>query len=157
MNYIFYETTYNLLNSEILHFEKFCSELDCDSDEKRKRISEYKCAKFRLSALWRILNILFYGKRVIERGCCHLEIEEALEGTPDYLRLYIETAEEKKLEAKLYYGIRAFTEKKLEELASNSEYATDWEKVELNERIIGYTFALRSLNEGWEKRNEAKA
>lgn len=157
MNYIFYETTYNLLNSEILRFEELCSELDRDPGEKRNRMAEYKCAKYRLSALWRVLNMLFHGKRVIERGCCHLDIEEALKGDINYSRLYSEAAEEERLEAKLYYGIRAFTEKMLEELGSSSEYATDWEKVELNERIMGYTYALSSLNEGWEKRNEAKA
>ena len=157
MNYIFYETTYNLLNSEILRFEEICNELDDNPAEKRNRISGYKCAKYRLSALWRVLNMLYHGKRVIEQGCCHLDIEEALNGDTNYLRLYSETSEEDKLEAKLYYGIRAFNEKNLEELSSKSEYANDWERIELNEKIIGYTFALRSLNEGWEKRNEAKA
>ena len=157
MGNVFYETTHDLINNEILRFEEICSKFDNDPEEKRIRISEYKCAKYRLSALWRIQNMLFHGKRVIEKGCCHLEIEEALEGALNYSSIYNESEEQEKLEVKLYYGIRAFTEKKLEELSSISEYANDWERIELNEKIVGYTFALRSLNEGWEKRNETKA
>ena len=36
-------------------------------------------------------------------------------------------------------------------------YATDWEKVELEERIDGLNFAIECLNEAWEKRKDVIA
>ena len=35
--------------------------------------------------------------------------------------------------------------------------ATDWEKVELEERIGGLSFAIECLNEAWEKRKDVIA
>ena len=81
-NDIFYRTAYDFIGAEISRFEKLCDELDKNKTYKNERMAEYKCAKFRLSALCRIHNMLFHGKNVIEKGCVHVDIETSLNGCP---------------------------------------------------------------------------
>ncbi len=149
---IFYETAYNLIHKEIEPFESLCNELDENREEKEKRTVEYKCAKYRLSALHRISNMLFHGKNVIECGCTHIDIETSLNAHSEYLTLYTDAHEDEKKEYKLYYGIKAYTEDKIEELNEKLKKADDWEGVEIKEKLEGYRFALSALDKGWERK-----
>ncbi len=146
---IFYETAYSLINKEIKLFESLCRKLDENREEKEKRTAEYKCAKYRLSALRRIYNMLFHGKNVIDGNCIHIDIENALNSNSEYLSLYGNASEEEKKDFKLYYGLKAYTEDMIDEANEKLSTAGDWESIELKEKLDGYRFALKALDEGW--------
>ena len=55
----------------------------------------------------------------------------------------------------MYYSVSAFTEREIAELKSKNTNATDWEKIELDERIGGLEFAKSCLDEAGKKRKEA--
>ena len=46
-----------------------------------------------------------------------------------------------------------FTERELAKLNVRRQNATDWEKIELEERIGGLKFAKECLDEAWRKEN----
>ena len=48
----------------------------------------------------------------------------------------------------------AFADGELAELEGKIPYATDWEKVELEERIGGLQFAKKCLDQAWLHRKE---
>ena len=54
-------------------------------------------------------------------------------------------------------GASAFADSELEQLEAKMEFATDWERVELEERIGGLEFAKECLNEAWQKRKDVIA
>lgn len=74
---------------------------------------------------------------------------------PEYLTLYEAAADDEKPDLSLYYSVSAFTEREIAELKSKNTNATDWEKIELDERIGGLEFAKSCLDEAWKKRKEA--
>ena len=51
----------------------------------------------------------------------------------------------------------AFAERELAELNKKIQNATDWEKIELEERIGGLEFAKECLNEAWQRRKDVIA
>ena len=55
----------------------------------------------------------------------------------------------------MYYSDSVLSEREIAELKSKSANATDWEKIELDERIGGLEFAKSCLDEAWKKRKEA--
>ncbi len=154
-NDIFYVTAYNLIGTEMFLFERLCYELDRNKAEKNERMAEYKCAKYRLSALHRIHNMLFHGRNVIEDGCRHIDIETSLNEHTEYLKSYEAAPAGEKNEYKLYYGIKAYTENRIKEINEKLKNADDWERVELKERIAGYEFAKECLDQAWQKREGA--
>ena len=57
----------------------------------------------------------------------------------------------------LYYMMMAFSETELTQLNEKIQNATDWEKIELEERISGLKFASKCLNEAWQRRKDVIA
>ena len=54
----------------------------------------------------------------------------------------------------LNYGVTAFADAEIDKLKSKLPLATDWEKIELEERIGGLLFAKECLDEAWMKRKD---
>ena len=71
-----------------------------------------------------------------------------------YLTLYESAPANEKPDYSLYYSMLAFAERELAKLNEKIQNATDWEKVELEERIGGLKFAKECLNEAWQRRKE---
>ena len=74
-----------------------------------------------------------------------------------YLGLYEAAPANEKPDYSLYYAMLAFADSELEQLEAKMEFATDWERVELEERIGGLEFAKECLNEAWQKRKDVIA
>ena len=73
---------------------------------------------------------------------------------PEYLELYDNAPDEEKQDYALYYGTVVFADSEIDKLESRLVDATDWEKVELEERIGGLRFAKDCLDEAWQRRGE---
>ena len=58
------------------------------------------------------------------------------------------------MDFELYYGCKATAEDERETFAEKLLMATDWEKIELEERIDGLRFAIECLDEAWKKRKD---
>lgn len=71
------------------------------------------------------------------------------------MALYDDAPDKEKRDYALYYGVIVFIESKIAEITAKLPFATDWEKIELEERIGGLLFAKECLDEAWEKRKEA--
>ena len=71
-----------------------------------------------------------------------------------YEEFYQQASKDEKPDYSLYYAISAFSDLEIEKLNSNLQNATDWERIELEERINGLRFAKECLDEAWRKRKE---
>lgn len=151
---VFYTLAAESLSKECNRLNEFTASLDKNPAEKKARIAEYKCAKYRQASVGQIRNTLFYGNEVLQRPARHLIIEEHLNNHPDYLELCSRTSIEEKVDFELYYGCKATAEDEHETFAEKLLMATDWEKVELEERIGGLKFAIECLDEAWKKRKD---
>ena len=85
------------------------------------------------------------------------DINDLFVSVPEYVALYENAADEEKQDFALYYGHIAFADSEIAKLKQKLESATDWEKVELKERIGGLSFAKECLNEAWERRKDVIA
>ena len=81
-------------------------------------------------------------------------LENALNTRPDYLSICESAPAAELIDYKLYYGISAHIESKLVEHEAKLPHASDWEAVELTERMGGFTYAKVCLDEAWAKRKE---
>ena len=57
----------------------------------------------------------------------------------------------------MYYALLAMIEKELAELEGKLKNATDWEKVELKERIGGWLFGKECLRDAWQRREGVRS
>ena len=76
---------------------------------------------------------------------------------PEYVALYENAPDFEKQDYALYYGSVAFADSEIAELEAKFENATDWQKIELEERICGLEFAKECLNEAWQRRKDVIA
>lgn len=146
---VFFTRAHRDLSAEYIRLEDFCAELDADPTAKKERIAEYKCAKYRYAS---VLRILYHCIRVMSMGKSHLPTKEALEGKPEYQALVDGAAEESRLDYLMYYGVRAIAEKEAADYEGKLNGATDWEKVELTERLGGLYYAMDCLDKAWAER-----
>ncbi len=148
----FYSEAYNPLSVEVDRLNGYCDYLDTLPEEKSRSIAEYKCAKQRLSAVSRIMMMLYHGNRVIKNGCDHIDIDNCLRDNPDYQKLYDGAPEDEKIDYKLYYGIISCIEKTVSDIKAKLQLANDWERTELEEKLGGFIYSKECLDEAWEKR-----
>ncbi len=155
----FYQTAMERINAETKRIDDFCDALDKNPAERKSNITEYKCAKYRYAGVTNIWYALFHSHRTAERNeenhYLAPEVNDVFITFPEYVALYDNAPDKEKRDYALYYGVIAFIESKIAEITANLPFATDWEKVELEERIGGLLFAKECLDEAWEKRKEA--
>lgn len=146
---VFYTLAYDMLDNECKRLRDFTDSLDKEPNNKKEKIAEYKCAKYRLASLGRIFNLLYYGNNVYRQSCKHIEIDNCLKHNKEILSL-IENADlDKAIDMKLYYGISIYINECLSELNVKLKNANDFEKIELQERIDGLKFAKDCLDLAW--------
>ena len=141
----FFQIALDLINTETKKLESFCDILDKNTPEKKKRIAEYKCAKYRYAGATNLWCRFFHSHRVATKNANNHyllpDINEAFISMPEYVALYENAADGEKQDFALYYGHIAFADSEIAKLESKLEHATDWEKVEIEERIGGLKFA----------------
>jgi len=152
----FFQTANDLLDKECKRLCDFTDTLDKDSLQKKQKIAEYKCTKYRYAAVERVHMLLYHGNRVyrLSDRHKHIDIENSLAQREEYL-LQVENApKNEKIDFKLYYGITGIVGELLVGLEERLPNATDWEKIELEERIGGLKFAKECLDTAWQRRKE---
>lgn len=152
----FYANAVDRINRETEKLNRFCKALDGDPAEKKKRIVEYKRAKYRYAGATNIWCMFFHSYRVKERNADRHylipQVNEIFVKNAEYVALYDNAPEDEKLDYGLYYGVSAFAEAEIAKLEEKLPHATDWEKIELEERIGGLRFAKECLDEAWQSR-----
>ena len=157
-NTLFYSKVADALNKENTRICNFTDYLDKNPLEKKEKIAEYKCAKYRYASITLIHSTLhnnnLYRKlrNLKDSHYLLLPFDEIFKCYPEYVSLYDSAPEDEKPDYSLYYAISAFTDRNIEELKDKLNGATDWEVVELNERISGLEFAKVCLDEAWQER-----
>ncbi len=154
---VFYTMAYNALNKEYKRLSDLTDALDRNPAEKKGRIAEYKCAKYRAASVSRAYMMLYHGNRVYQLSAIDLDIENSLKAKPAYYQICQEASADTLIDHKLYYGILSYVEDCLEKANNAILSCSDWEKIELTERIGGLTFAKECLDEAWQKQKEVTA
>ena len=156
----FFLISTELLNKENKRLCDFTDSLDEDTIQKKERIVEYKCAKYRYASVSLIYSILYNNNRFrklhnIEYSHYLLQhFDEIFKEYDEYLTLYEAAPDNEKPDYSLYYSMLAFTERELAKLNKKIQNANDWEKIELEERIGGLNFVKECLNDAWQRRKE---
>lgn len=154
----FYELAIERINAERKRLDDFCEALDKDPKERKSKITEYKCARYRYAGLTNVWWALFHSHRTAERNAGNHYLDPSVNDVfitvPEYVVLYDNASEGEKRDYALYYGVIAFVELKIAEITAKLPCATDWEKIELEERMGGLQFAKGCLDEAWKKRKD---
>ena len=103
---LFYKNASTALFQEKNRLDFFCKTLDQAPKEKKAKIAEYKCAKFRYATVCRIYMLLYHGNRVYQMSAIHLDIENTLKQREEYSVILENAPIDEKLDFKLYYGKR---------------------------------------------------
>lgn len=148
------------LSKECDRICNYTDALDKDPTEKKAQIAEYKCAKYRYAAISTIHAAIYNINRcrgLHDMSATHyllLPFDELFKQHEDYVALYDGALEGEKPDYSLYYGMLAFAEEEMGKLNTKLPLASDWEKIELEERLGGLQFAKTCLDEAWQKRKE---
>jgi hypothetical protein len=159
-NSVFYRIANDLLGKECRRLCDFTDALDKDPAEKKKRIAEYKCAKYRYAAVstpHALIQMNNFHRQKYRLEYSHfllLHFEELLKERADYLALCDSAPQDEKPDYSLYYAMLALVEKEIGLLEEKLPLATDWERVELEERLDGWRFGKACLDEAWAKRKD---
>ena len=159
----FFRIANDLLHKECKRLCDFTDALDKDPLQKKQKIAEYKCAKYRYAALSLIHSTVYNNNRCrklhnIEYSHYLLQpFDEIFREHDEYLTLYEAAPTNEKPDHSLYYSMVAFAEREFTELNKKIQNATDWEKIELEERIDGLKFAKECLDEAWQRRKDVIA
>ena len=157
----FFEIALEMINTETKKLENFCDVLDKDPVAKKNKIAEYKCAKYRYAGATNVWCRFFHSHRVAGRNAeTHYlipQLNDIFIAIPEYVALYENAPGCEKQDYALYYGTVAFADSEIAELKAKFENATDWQKIELEERIGGLEFAKECLNEAWQRRKDVIA
>ena len=157
---VFFLIANDLLGKECKRLCDFTDAIGKDSLRKKEKIAEYKCAKYRYAAVSLIHSTVYNNNRCrklhnIEYSHYLLQpFDEIFKECDEYLSLYESAPINEKPDYSLYYLMLEFAERELTKLNEKMQNATDWEKVELEERIGGLKFAKECLNEAWQRRKE---
>ena len=93
----FFQIALDLINTETKKLEIFCDTLDKKPLEKRNRIAEYKCAKYRYAGATNVWCRFFHSHRVAAKNANNHyllpDINEAFISIPEYVALYENAAE----------------------------------------------------------------
>ena len=156
----FFRIANDLLHNEAKRLCDFTDALDKDLLQKKQKIAEYKCAKYRYAAVSLVHSTVYNNNRCrklhnIEYSHYLLQpFDEIFKECTDYLTLYKSAPDNEKPDFSLYYAMLEFTEREIAKLKEKNQNANDWEKIELEERIGGLNFAKECLNEAWQRRKE---
>lgn len=154
----FFQIAIELIHNETEKLESFCNSLDKDPIAKKSQIIEYKCAKYRYAGATNVWCMFFHSNRVAEKNAENHylipQVNEIFVTIPEYIALYDNASDDEKRDYALYYGVIAFADSEITKLESKLTSATDWEKIELEERIGGLRFAKECLDEAWQRREE---
>ena len=159
----FFRIANDLLHKECKRLCDFTDALDKDPLQKKQKIAEYKCAKYRYAAVSLIHSTVYNNNRCrklhnIEYSHYLLQpFDEIFKECAEYLALYESATPSEKPDFSLYYAMLEFTERELAKLNVRRQNATDWEKIELEERIGGLKFAKECLDEAWQRRKDVIA
>lgn len=159
----FFRIANDLLHNEAKRLFDFTDALDKDPLQKKQKIAEYKCAKYRYAAVSLIHSTVYNNNRCrklhnIEYSHYLLQpFDEIFREYDEYLTLYEVAPANEKPDYSLYYSMVAFAERELAQLNEKIQNANDWEKIELEERIGGLEFAKECLNEAWQRRKDVIA
>ena len=160
-NSTFFQNAVNLINEETKKLESFCNELDKDPISKKKNIAEYKCAKYRYAGATAVWCMFFHSHRVADKNTQNHylipQVNDIFVTIPEYLALYESAPYDEKRDYALYYGVLAFANAEIAKHKEKLTTATDWEKIELEERIGGLQFAKVCLDEAWQRRKDVIA
>ncbi len=157
----FYLLANDLLGKECKRLCDFTDMLDKKPTEKKKCIAEYKCAKYRYASVSLIHSTVYNNNRC--RKLHNIEYshyllspfdDEFFKKNIDYFTLYESVPANEKPDYSLYYSMITFAETEIATLEEKLTQATDWEKIELEERIGGLCFAKTCLDEAWQKRKD---
>ena len=163
MNNSFYTLAYEAMRDECRRICEFTDALDRNPSEKKQKIAEYKCAKYRYAAVSLIESTIYNNHRCRTQhnlaNFHHLlmPFDEMFKEQPDKVAEYDTLPAEEQPDYSLYHAIRAFTVREIGKLESKLPLANDWEAVELQERLGGLRFSLACLDKAWEKRGEVSA
>ena len=159
----FFRIANDLLHKECKRLCDFTDALDKDPLQKKQKIAEYKCAKYRYAAVSLIHSTVYNNNRYrklhnIEYSHYLLQpFDEIFREHDEYLTLYEAAPTNEKPDHSLYYSMVALAEREFTELNKKIQNATDWEKIELEERIDGLKFAKECLDEAWQRRKDVIA
>lgn len=160
-NSTFYQVAVELIDAETKKLESFCNALDKDPVAKKNQIAEYKCAKYRYAGATTVWCMFFHSHRVAERNAKNhyliQQVNDIFVTIPEYVTLYENAPDGEKRDYALYYGVLAFANDEIAKLEQKLTNATDWEKIELEERIGGLQFAKVCLDEAWQRRKDVIA
>ena len=155
---VFFTLVSQSLSAECRRLCDFTDELDRSPNEKKERIAEYKCAKYRYATVSLIHSTIRNINRcrgLHDMSAYHhllLPFDELFKQHGDYLALYDAADDADKPDYSLYYAMLAFIESETAKLESKLPHASDWETVELTERMGGLRFAKVCLDEAWSQR-----
>ena len=154
----FFQNAVKLINEETKKLESFCNELDKDPIAKKNNIAEYKCAKYRYAGATAVWCMFFHSHRVAEKNAQNHylipQVNDIFVTVPEFLKFYENAPDDEKRDFALYYGVLAFANAEIAKLEEKLTYASDWEKIELEERIGGLQFAKTCLDEAWQRRKD---
>ena len=160
---VFFRIANDLLEKECQRICNFTDRLDHHPEQKKECIAEYKCAKYRYAAISVIHMTLIHNNRCRKEHSLEathyllLPYDLLFKTQTDALVQYEAAPENEKPDYSLYYGMLAFCENDLSERRELLLHASDWESVELEERIGGLLFAKECLCEAWQKRKDVTA
>ena len=158
VNTKFYKLANEALSHECARIERFTDALDKDPAAKKEQIAEYKCAKYRyatVSLIHASIHNINRCRGLHDMSAFHhllLPFDELFKQHGDYLALYDAAADADKPDYSLYYAMLAFIADETAKLESKLPHASDWETVELTERMGGLRFAKACLDEAWDQR-----
>ena len=158
VNTKFYKLADEAIATECARIEAFTAELDKNPSEKKVQIAEYKCAKYRyatISAVHAFMHNINRCRGLHDLSAFHyllMPFDELFKQHEDYVALYEAADNSDKPDYSLYYAMLAFIADETAKLESKIPHASDWETVELTERIGGLRFAKACLDEAWDKR-----
>ena len=160
---IFFLRANESLSKECTRLCDFTQTFDKTPLEKKANIAEYKCAKYRyaeVSTVHAQLEMNHFHRKQHNLEYSNYVIQffsDKLKERHDYFSLYVSAPENEKPDYSLYYALLTMAENEIAKHQEKIVNATDWEKVELEERIGGLSFAIECLNEAWEKRKDVIA
>ena len=136
----FFQDAANLINKETKKLESFCNKLDKDLIAKKNNIAEYKCAKYRYAGATAVWCMFFHSHRVAEKNAQNHylipQVNDIFVTVPEFLEFYENAPDDKKRDYALYYGVLAFANDEIAKLEQKLTNATDWEKIELEEKMV---------------------
>ena len=151
---VFYLLANQALSKECKKLCDFTDALDQATAQKKERIAEYKCAKYRYAAISNVQVRLQQSHRLRDRlADTHYvlaAVDEILCRRQDLLSRYEASAESDKPDMGLFCGMIALADDFIADCEGKMGDAQDWEAVELTERLGGYRYARECLIDAWE-------